>query len=93
MRLTARARHFRSSIHNPPQACQIAKLKGCKVIAIAGGAAKCKFLKEEIGCDAVLDYKSTDFKRDFRDTVGYLDVRTFFSNSHLTMCLRFFFVN
>ncbi len=37
---------------------QIAKIKGCKVIGIAGGAAKCKYLVEELGFDAAIDYKS-----------------------------------
>ena len=35
--------------------CQIAKLKGHKVIASAGGAEKVRFLKDEIGVDAVID--------------------------------------
>ena len=39
--------------------CQIAKLKGHKVVASAGGAEKVKFLKEELGVDAVIDYKAT----------------------------------
>lgn len=55
-------------------ACQIAKIKGCRVIAIAGGADKCKFLVEELGVDAALDYKSKTFKDEFKKTVGYLDV-------------------
>jgi len=38
-------------------ACQIAKIKGCKVIGSAGGEAKCAFLKE-IGVDEVIDYKA-----------------------------------
>lgn len=38
--------------------CQIAKLKGHKVIASAGGAEKVKFLKEELGVDEVIDYKA-----------------------------------
>lgn len=39
---------------------QIAKLKQCRVIGIAGGADKCRWLKEECGLDAVIDYKSED---------------------------------
>jgi hypothetical protein len=38
--------------------CQIAKLKGHKVIASAGGAAKVAFLKE-LGVDTAIDYKAT----------------------------------
>jgi len=39
--------------------CQIAKLKGHKVIASAGGAEKVKFLTEELGVDVAIDYKAT----------------------------------
>ncbi|MCL4135219.1 UNVERIFIED_CONTAM: hypothetical protein GTU68_003707 [Idotea baltica] len=37
---------------------QIAKIKGCKVIGIAGGKAKCDYLIKELGFDAAIDYKS-----------------------------------
>ncbi|WP_155718249.1 NADP-dependent oxidoreductase, partial [Pseudomonas fluorescens] len=37
---------------------QIAKLKGCRVVGIAGGAEKCKFLVDELGFDAAIDYKT-----------------------------------
>lgn len=37
---------------------QIAKIKGCTVIGIAGGEDKCKYLKEELGFDDAIDYKS-----------------------------------
>lgn len=37
---------------------QIAKLHGCKVIGIAGGTAKCAYVKNELGFDAVIDYKT-----------------------------------
>ncbi len=36
---------------------QIAKIKGCRVVGIAGGAEKCKYLSE-IGFDATIDYKT-----------------------------------
>jgi len=36
---------------------QIAKLKGCRVIGIAGGADKCQWLTSELGFDAAVDYK------------------------------------
>jgi NADPH-dependent curcumin reductase CurA len=38
--------------------CQLAKLKGAKVIGIAGGKEKCDVLKNEIGVDASIDYKN-----------------------------------
>lgn len=37
---------------------QIAKLKGCRAVGIAGGAQKVAYLKEELGFDAALDYKA-----------------------------------
>ncbi|MFJ4145330.1 NADP-dependent oxidoreductase [Pseudomonas sp. NPDC089734] len=39
---------------------QIAKLKGCRVIGIAGGQEKCRSLTEELGFDGVIDYKNED---------------------------------
>jgi len=39
---------------------QIGKLKGCKVIGIAGGRAKCDYVVNELGFDACIDYKSQD---------------------------------
>jgi NADPH-dependent curcumin reductase CurA len=37
---------------------QIAKIKGCKVVGIAGGPEKCKYMKDELGFDGVIDYKN-----------------------------------
>ena len=37
---------------------QIAKIKGCTVIGMAGGADKCKYLVEELGFDGAIDYKN-----------------------------------
>lgn len=39
---------------------QIGKIKGCRVIGIAGGKAKCDFVVNELGFDAAIDYKSED---------------------------------
>ena len=39
-------------------ACQIARIKGAKVIASAGGARKKAFLLDELGVDAAIDYKA-----------------------------------
>ena len=39
---------------------QIAKLKGCHVIGIAGGTDKCRYITEELGFDAAIDYKHED---------------------------------
>jgi hypothetical protein len=37
---------------------QIARLKGCRAVGIAGGPEKCRYLTEELGFDAAVDYKS-----------------------------------
>ena len=37
---------------------QIAKIKGCRVVGIAGGAAKCEWVVKELGFDACIDYKA-----------------------------------
>jgi NADPH-dependent curcumin reductase CurA len=39
---------------------QIAKLKGARVVGIAGGGEKCRHAVEELGFDAMIDYKSED---------------------------------
>jgi hypothetical protein len=40
---------------------QIAKLKGCRAVGIAGGADKCRALIEEFGFDAAVDHRASDF--------------------------------
>ncbi|WP_103729949.1 NADP-dependent oxidoreductase [Novosphingobium sp. HII-3] len=39
---------------------QIAKIKGARVIGIAGGPAKCKWLVDDLGFDAAIDYRDDD---------------------------------
>ncbi|NJN51806.1 MAG: NADP-dependent oxidoreductase, partial [Gammaproteobacteria bacterium] len=39
---------------------QIAKIKGCHVVGIAGGKDKCAWLVDELGFDAAIDYKADD---------------------------------
>ena len=39
---------------------QIAKLKGCRVVGIAGGNDKCEYVAKELGFDACVDYKAGD---------------------------------
>ena len=42
---------------------QLAKAKGCRAVGIAGGADKCRYVTEELGFDACVDYKAhTDSK-------------------------------
>jgi NADPH-dependent curcumin reductase CurA len=46
---------------------QIAKIKGCRAIGIAGGAEKCHWLTDEAGFDAAIDYKSEDVKARLKE--------------------------
>lgn len=39
---------------------QIAKLKGCRVIGIAGGPEKCRYIRDELGFDGAIDHRSED---------------------------------
>ena len=39
---------------------QIAKIKGCHVVGIAGGPEKCSYLTEQLGFDASIDYKNEE---------------------------------
>ena len=45
---------------------QIAKIKGCRVVGIAGGAAKCALLTRELGFDDAVDYKGENLRRALR---------------------------
>ncbi len=40
---------------------QMAKLKGCRVVGVAGGAKKCSHVVENLGFDACIDHKAPDF--------------------------------
>jgi NADPH-dependent curcumin reductase CurA len=40
---------------------QIAKIRGCRAVGIAGGAEKCRFVKDELGFDAAIDHRAADF--------------------------------
>ena len=46
---------------------QIAKIKGCRVIGIAGGAEKCKYLIDELGFDGAIDYKNENVYERVRE--------------------------
>jgi NADPH-dependent curcumin reductase CurA len=46
---------------------QIAKIGGCRVVGIAGGPEKCAYVKDELGFDAAIDYKSEDLGRALRE--------------------------
>jgi NADPH-dependent curcumin reductase CurA len=45
---------------------QIGKIIGCRVIGLAGGADKCRYLLEELGFDAAIDYKSENIMTRMR---------------------------
>jgi NADPH-dependent curcumin reductase CurA len=40
---------------------QIGKIRGCRVVGIAGGAEKCEYAVDELGFDACIDHKASDF--------------------------------
>jgi NADPH-dependent curcumin reductase len=40
---------------------QIARLKGCRAVGIAGGPEKCSYVREDLGFDAVIDHRASDF--------------------------------
>ncbi|MGZ8289296.1 MAG: NADP-dependent oxidoreductase [Telluria sp.] len=45
---------------------QLAKLKGCRAVGIAGGPDKCAYVVEELGFDACVDYKAGNLKDDLK---------------------------
>ncbi len=46
---------------------QIARIKGCRVVGIAGGAEKCRYIVRELGFDAAIDYKAEDVTKALRE--------------------------
>jgi len=47
--------------------CQLAKIKGAKVIGVAGGKEKCDVLVNEIGADAAIDYKKDNLDEKIKE--------------------------
>ena len=45
---------------------QLAKIKGCRVVGIAGGPDKCNWVVDQLGFDACIDYKAGDVKTGLR---------------------------
>ena len=45
---------------------QIARIKGCRVVGIAGGPDKCRWLVDELGFDAAIDYKGGELRAQLR---------------------------
>ena len=48
---------------------QLGKIAGCRVVGIAGGKAKCDYVLNELGFDAVVDYKAGKLEDDLRAAV------------------------
>ncbi|MGI9287291.1 MAG: NADP-dependent oxidoreductase [Pseudomonadales bacterium] len=47
---------------------QIAKIKGCRAVGLAGGAEKCRFVIDQLGFDDCIDYKNEDVAKGIRRT-------------------------
>lgn len=71
-------------------AAQIAKIKGCYVVGSTGSAEKAAWLKDEVGLDAVINYKETPIRKALEEaTPKGIDV--YFDNvggDHLEAALR-----
>lgn len=59
---------------------QVAAIKGCRTIGIAGGPDKIRLCRDEFGYDAAVDYKSTDFARAL-ETACHRGVDVYFDNT------------
>lgn len=59
---------------------QIARIQGCRTIGIAGGEEKCRWLVEELGFTAAIDYKSADLRAELK-THAPAGVDVFFDNT------------
>jgi len=58
---------------------QIAKVKGCRVIGIAGGEQKCRFVKEELGFDGCLDHRQPNLAERLQAACPH-DIDIYFEN-------------
>jgi hypothetical protein len=58
---------------------QIAKIQGCRVVGIAGGVDKCRYLVDKLGFDAAIDYKAEDVKAMLKATCPE-GIHVFFDN-------------
>lgn len=46
---------------------QIGKLKGCRVVGVAGGEEKCRYAVEKLGFDACIDHRADDFAEQLKN--------------------------
>jgi len=58
---------------------QIAKIKGCRVVGIAGGEPKCRHVVEDLGFDACVDYRANDSAQKLKAACGQ-GVDVYFEN-------------
>ncbi len=58
---------------------QIARIKGCRVVGIAGTAEKCTWLTDELGFDAAINYRTEDVRAAIGDACPH-GVDVFFDN-------------
>ncbi len=58
---------------------QIAKIKGCRAVGIAGGSEKCSYVVSQLGFDACVDYKSASFESDLESVVP-VGIDVYFEN-------------
>jgi NADPH-dependent curcumin reductase CurA len=49
---------------------QVAKLQGLRVVGVAGGADKCRYVVDELGFDACIDHKSDNFAEELKQACG-----------------------
>jgi len=59
---------------------QIAKIKGCRAVGIAGGPDKCRYLVEELGFDAAVDYKNEDVYKALKERAAPGGIDVYFDN-------------
>jgi len=65
---------------------QIAKIKGCQAVGIAGGTEKCRFATGELGFDACVDHRAPDFADCSKPLVPR--ALTFISRTLAALCSR-----
>ncbi len=58
---------------------QLAKIKGCRAVGIAGGPEKCRFVVEELGFDACLDHRAPDLSKQL-ETACPKGIDVYFEN-------------
>src|SRR3546814_6208963 len=66
-------------------ACQMARIAGCRVIAVAGGPEKCRWLKEDVGAEVAIDYRSADLPRSEEQTS---ELQSLMRSSYALFCLN-----